>query len=234
MDTVFPGGCLFLLVFSVNVLGDWLRDRLDPRSRSREVRHGVPGQEASWSRARPACSAAGSPRPSRARARSSACRTTAATPSRPLARELGLDAVARARCTRPSSPTRPRSWISPDRVRERLGRAGHRRQQRRALSRRAASSTYRAADWDRIFDVNLRAPFLVSREMARLMIERGMRGSIVNISLGRRPPDARRLGALLHLEDGAGAPVQGPCPRARAARHPRQRWSSRALRPAAS
>jgi peptide/nickel transport system permease protein len=31
----FPGGCLFLLVFSVNVLGDWLRDQLDPRSRSR-------------------------------------------------------------------------------------------------------------------------------------------------------------------------------------------------------
>jgi peptide/nickel transport system permease protein len=31
----FPGGCLFLLVFSVNVLGDWLRDRLDPRFRPR-------------------------------------------------------------------------------------------------------------------------------------------------------------------------------------------------------
>ncbi|AMJ59741.1 ABC transporter permease [Bosea sp. PAMC 26642] len=31
----FPGACLFLLVLSVNVLGDWLRDRLDPRSRSR-------------------------------------------------------------------------------------------------------------------------------------------------------------------------------------------------------
>ncbi|MFE8103555.1 ABC transporter permease [Brenneria goodwinii] len=31
----FPGACLFLLVFSVNVLGDWLRDRLDPRSRIR-------------------------------------------------------------------------------------------------------------------------------------------------------------------------------------------------------
>ncbi len=30
-----PGACLFLLVFSVNVLGDWLRDQLDPRSRSR-------------------------------------------------------------------------------------------------------------------------------------------------------------------------------------------------------
>jgi peptide/nickel transport system permease protein len=31
----FPGGCLFLLVFSVNVLGDWLRDRLDPKARVR-------------------------------------------------------------------------------------------------------------------------------------------------------------------------------------------------------
>jgi peptide/nickel transport system permease protein len=31
----FPGGCLFLLVFSVNVLGDWLRDWLDPRFRPR-------------------------------------------------------------------------------------------------------------------------------------------------------------------------------------------------------
>lgn len=31
----FPGVCLFLLVFSVNVLGDWLRDQLDPRSRLR-------------------------------------------------------------------------------------------------------------------------------------------------------------------------------------------------------
>ncbi|WP_209942924.1 ABC transporter permease [Rhizobium halophytocola] len=30
-----PGAFLFLLVFSVNVLGDWLRDQLDPRSRSR-------------------------------------------------------------------------------------------------------------------------------------------------------------------------------------------------------
>ena len=33
--TLFPGGFLFLLVLSVNVLGDWLRDRLDPRSRAR-------------------------------------------------------------------------------------------------------------------------------------------------------------------------------------------------------
>jgi peptide/nickel transport system permease protein len=33
--TLFPGACLFLLVFSINVFGDWLRDRLDPRSQSR-------------------------------------------------------------------------------------------------------------------------------------------------------------------------------------------------------
>lgn len=31
----FPGIFLFLLVFSVNVLGDWLRDEIDPRSRVR-------------------------------------------------------------------------------------------------------------------------------------------------------------------------------------------------------
>jgi len=31
----FPGAALFLLVFSVNVLGDWLRDQIDPRSRTR-------------------------------------------------------------------------------------------------------------------------------------------------------------------------------------------------------
>ncbi len=33
--TLFPGAFLFLLVLSVNVFGDWLRDRLDPRSRTR-------------------------------------------------------------------------------------------------------------------------------------------------------------------------------------------------------
>jgi peptide/nickel transport system permease protein len=33
--TLFPGACLFLLVLSINIFGDWLRDRLDPRSRVR-------------------------------------------------------------------------------------------------------------------------------------------------------------------------------------------------------
>jgi peptide/nickel transport system permease protein len=31
----WPGAMLFLLVLSLNILGDWLRDRLDPRSRIR-------------------------------------------------------------------------------------------------------------------------------------------------------------------------------------------------------
>lgn len=41
-----------------------------------------------------------------------------------------------------------------------------------------------AEDWDRMFDINLRAPFLVSRDMARLMVHRKVQGSIVNISSG--------------------------------------------------
>lgn len=39
-------------------------------------------------------------------------------------------------------------------------------------------------EWDRIFDVNLRAPFLVARGFARLMIARGVSGSIINIGSG--------------------------------------------------
>jgi 3-oxoacyl-[acyl-carrier protein] reductase len=41
-----------------------------------------------------------------------------------------------------------------------------------------------ATEWDRIFDVNLRAPFLVARGMAKLMIAQGVEGCIVNISSG--------------------------------------------------
>lgn len=37
-------------------------------------------------------------------------------------------------------------------------------------------------DWDQIFDINLRAPFLLTRDMARLMVAAGRGGSIVNIS----------------------------------------------------
>lgn len=40
------------------------------------------------------------------------------------------------------------------------------------------------AEWDRVYAVNLRGPFVLSREIARHMIERGVHGSIVNISSG--------------------------------------------------
>jgi 3-oxoacyl-[acyl-carrier protein] reductase len=40
------------------------------------------------------------------------------------------------------------------------------------------------ADWDRVFGVNVRAPFIISREMAKLMIADKRKGSIVNISSG--------------------------------------------------
>ncbi|RWX81681.1 glucose 1-dehydrogenase [Neorhizobium lilium] len=39
-------------------------------------------------------------------------------------------------------------------------------------------------DWDRIFDINLRAPFLLSQGVAKQMIAKGVKGSIVNISSG--------------------------------------------------
>jgi 3-oxoacyl-[acyl-carrier protein] reductase len=41
-----------------------------------------------------------------------------------------------------------------------------------------------AQDWDRIFGINLRAPFLLSQGVARQMIAKGVKGSIVNISSG--------------------------------------------------
>lgn len=40
------------------------------------------------------------------------------------------------------------------------------------------------AEWDRIFAVNLRAPFLLTRAMAKLMIARGSPGAVVNIGSG--------------------------------------------------
>lgn len=39
-------------------------------------------------------------------------------------------------------------------------------------------------DWDRIFSINLRAPFLLSRDLAKLMIAEGRPGNIVNVSSG--------------------------------------------------
>lgn len=40
------------------------------------------------------------------------------------------------------------------------------------------------AEWDQIFDINLRAPFAITRGMALLMIKQKVRGNIINISSG--------------------------------------------------
>ncbi len=40
------------------------------------------------------------------------------------------------------------------------------------------------AEWDRVYGVNLRGPFLLSRAVARHMLAHGLRGAIVNISSG--------------------------------------------------
>jgi 3-oxoacyl-[acyl-carrier protein] reductase len=40
------------------------------------------------------------------------------------------------------------------------------------------------ADFDRIFSVNLRAPFILTRGVARQMIKEGIKGSVINISSG--------------------------------------------------
>ncbi len=41
-----------------------------------------------------------------------------------------------------------------------------------------------AAEWDRIMGLNLRAPFLLTQALAKQMVARGVRGSVVNISSG--------------------------------------------------
>lgn len=66
-----------------------------------------------------------------------------------------------------------RTWGAPDFV---INNAG--------LYPKFSLLTMAVSDWDRIFDVNVRAPFIVAREMANLMIAEGRKGSIVNISSG--------------------------------------------------
>jgi 3-oxoacyl-[acyl-carrier protein] reductase len=101
----------------------------------------------------------------------------------PLARELGLDG-SRA-LLHPTELADEDSILDlADRVREAWGAPDIVVNNAGLYSPRGGLLDYRAADWDRMFDVNLRAPFLVSREMAKLMIERDIRGSIVNIGSG--------------------------------------------------
>ena len=40
------------------------------------------------------------------------------------------------------------------------------------------------AEWDRVYNINLRAPFIISRAVARQMLDKEIAGSIINISSG--------------------------------------------------
>ncbi len=40
------------------------------------------------------------------------------------------------------------------------------------------------AEWDRIFDINLKAPFAMTRDIAKLMISAGVKGSIIHLGSG--------------------------------------------------
>ncbi len=66
-----------------------------------------------------------------------------------------------------------------------------------------------AEEWDRIFDVNLRAPFLLSTGFGAQMKQHGVKGNIINISSGAsrrvRPttvPYCTSKAALNHLSKG--------------------------------
>jgi NAD(P)-dependent dehydrogenase (short-subunit alcohol dehydrogenase family) len=49
-------------------------------------------------------------------------------------------------------------------------------------NRPGPSATYATADWDVLFDVNVRATFLVCRAVGAALLDRGVSGSIVNMS----------------------------------------------------
>ena len=182
-----PGLCLFLLVLTVNLLGDQLRDRLDPQRRPcddgdgrvppvrRRVRVVVTGAGGIFGRRIAAAFA-------RAGARS-ACPIRAPTcwigsrPSWACAPEATLRHATELRedglDPRAGPARRAARGSAPDIL---INNAG--------VYPRGQLLDVPVDEWDRIMDVNLRAPFLLTREMARLMIAAGVRGSVVNITSG--------------------------------------------------
>ena len=212
--TVFPGACLFVLVLCVNLFG---RLAARPASiRDRDADEGTTwnsrGKRVRGHRRRRHLSAAGS-RAAFARGGRELCLSDIAPRALEAVRRRGSaldpqrDTAARHRTDRRA----PRSTNSRRLVAKRLGRARHRRQQCRRLSahRRAARPATRpsgTASW-----ASICARRSWSRAaMARLMIAAGTQGAIVNIGSGAARQMRDRLGPLLHVEDGAGAAVQGP------------------------
>ncbi len=83
------------------------------------------------------------------------------------------------------------------------------------------------AEFDRIMSVNVRAPFLVTRDMAQADDPREDPGRDRQHRLRRRAADADGLGHLLHVQDRAGAAVQGAGAGTGARAHPGERGRAR-------
>jgi len=79
------------------------------------------------------------------------------------------------------------------------------------------------ADWDRVFGVNLRAPFVLTREMAKLMIAEKKKGSIINISSGAARKMNQNSVPYCTSKTALERLSKGFCNGARALPHPRQR-----------
>lgn len=96
-----------------------------------------------------------------------------------LAAKLGVDAVTHATELTDEGSIRDlarlieQRWGAPDVV---INNAG--------VYPRGLLLDIDVAEWDRVMDVNVRAPFLITRELAKLMIAKGVRGNFVTISSG--------------------------------------------------
>ena len=87
-----------------------------------------------------------------------------------------------------------------------------------------------AAEWDRIMDLNLRAPFLLTQGIAKLMVGAKRPGAIVNISSGASRKMRRSVVPLLPVQDRAGPPDQGLRAGTGGIRHPGERRRTRVCR----
>ena len=75
-------------------------------------------------------------------------------------------------------------------------------------------------DWDRTFDVNLKAVFLLSQQAARVMVEQGEGGVILSMASNNGHVPRTGSGGLQRLEGRCGAAHQDDGDRTGKAQHP--------------
>ena len=92
-----------------------------------------------------------------------------------------------------------------------------------ASIRAASCSTSTTAEFDRIFAINLRAPFILTRELATQMIAQGREGLDHQHLLGRLAQDAPTVVPYCTSKTALDRLTKGFAHRARRVRHPRER-----------